>query len=131
MNTVAMEKRPRTETSPEQLSSDVFYTPAVDIWENHDGFTFLMDLPGVKNEDIDIAFDGGVLTVEAKTSPRQGGEHQCLLQEYRVGNFRRSFDISTAIDSDGITAGLKNGELTLWVPKAQAARTRKVAVKSA
>ena len=131
MNTVAMEKRAAADAAPEKLSADVFYTPAVDIWENNDGFTFLMDLPGVKNDDIDITYNGGVLTVEAKASPRQCDEDRRLLEEYRVDHFRRSFDISVPIHSEGITAGLKNGELTLWVPKAQAARTRKIAVKSA
>ena len=108
-----------------------YYTPLVDIVETGEAFIFQADLPGVRSEDLDIQFANGTLTIDGRVQPRggpQGGSY--LWREYGVGHFHRSFSLSAPIDVEGIKAELANGELTLTVPKAASARSRKIEIQT-
>jgi HSP20 family molecular chaperone IbpA len=107
------------------------YTPLVDIYETKDAFIFRADLPGVTAENLDVSYEDGVLTIEGKVQPRRSEGHRSVWQEYGVGGFYRQFTLNTPVQSDAIEANLKNGELTLTVPKAEHAKVRKIQVKSA
>jgi HSP20 family protein len=127
---VTAEKRPKAVTTPETLEEGIAYTPLVDIVETHEGFTFYVDLPGVKPEDVEVTFENGVLILKGKVWRREP-EHQHLVwREYGVGNFYRSFNIDAPIQADAIKAELHHGELKLTVPKAGAARARKIEVRA-
>ena len=119
------------DTEPTAIQQNVeYYFPAVDILEDNEAFTLKAELPGVETSDVDIHYENGTLTLEAKVNvDRATKKRNFLLREYGVGNFRRSFTISTPIDSDSIKAELKNGVLTLHVPKAESVKTRKIAVQ--
>jgi HSP20 family molecular chaperone IbpA len=131
----AIEKRQNPESSvnvPARAeSAPTYYTPLVDVIENADGFVFQADLPGVKAGDVDVSYENGTLTIEAKVTPRQPANHDYLWREYGVGHFYRSFDIETPVDADGVKAQMKNGVLELYVPKADVAKTRKIDVQTA
>ncbi len=130
MNTQALEKQRIGTDTPERLSNETWYTPAADILEDNDGYTMVFDMPGVQPGDTDITFNGGVLIVEGKVSnPGNNDSRNYLIREYGVGHFHRSFTIRTPIDSDAITGELKNGELNIRIPKARAARTKKITVR--
>ncbi len=131
MKNTTIEKREQTTPAPERINQGVYFTPLVDIIENSDAFIFQADLPGVKAGDIDVAFENGVLTIEGKVQPRQPQEQNYVWREYDVGHFYRQFTINTPIDVEGIKAELKNGELSLTVPKAESAKTRKIEIKTA
>jgi HSP20 family molecular chaperone IbpA len=107
----------------------VWYTPLVDVIESGDAFVFQADLPGVKAGDVDVSYENGTLTIQAKVQPRQPDNRQYLWREYGVGHFYRSFSIETPIDVDGIRAELKNGVLELYVPKAEKARAKKIKIQ--
>ena len=107
----------------------VWYTPLVDVIENAEAFVFQADLPGVKAGDVDVSFENGTLTIQAKLQPRQPANGQYLWREYGVGHYYRSFNIETPVNVDGILAELKNGVLELWVPKAEQARAKKIQIK--
>jgi HSP20 family molecular chaperone IbpA len=117
-----------TARSAEQYTT--YYTPLVDIEETGEAFIFHADLPGVRSEDLDVRFDNGTLTIDGKVHPRGPAARGYLWREYGVGHFNRSFSLSTPIDVDGIKAELRNGELTLTVPKAASARRRKIPIES-
>jgi HSP20 family molecular chaperone IbpA len=89
-------------------------TPAVDIFENNDGLTLVADIPGVGRDQINLGVEQGVLTIEATT----GGGH---------GYYRR-FQLPEHLDVDHVQADLKHGVLTLRLPRAEAARPRRIAV---
>ena len=112
-------------------SAPTYYTPLVDVIENADAFVFQADLPGVKAGDVDVSYENGTLTIEGKVAPRQPEAHNFLWREYGVGHFWRSFSIETPVDADSIKAQLKNGVLELYVPKAESAKTRKIAIRTA
>jgi HSP20 family protein len=125
----AIEKRENTSQAPEHVEQGTWYTPLVDIVENNEAFLFLADLPGVKAGDVDVNYENGVLTIDAKVQRRQPEKQAYVWQEYGVGHFHRSFNINTPANVDGIRAELKNGELKLYVPKAEHAKTRKIEIK--
>jgi HSP20 family protein len=114
----------------EQQSAQAYYTPLVDVIENADAFVFQADLPGARAEDLDVSFENGTLTIHARVQPRQSQPRAYLWREYGVGHFYRSFSIDTPVNADGIKAELRNGVLELYVPKAEAARSRKIAIQA-
>jgi len=107
------------------------YRPNVDILEQKDELLVLADMPGAKSDSIDVKFEDGMLEIHAAVPPRACDEQECLLQEYGVGDYYRSFQISESIDAGKISAQYADGVLTLHLPKAEALKPRKIAVAGA
>jgi HSP20 family molecular chaperone IbpA len=106
------------------------YRPNVDILEQNAELLVLADVPGAKNETIDIKFEDGTLEIYAAVEPSQNDNLTCLLPEYGVGDYYRSFRVSEAIDAGKITAEYANGVLKLHLPKTEAIKPRKIAVSA-
>lgn len=102
------------------------FTPRVDIFEADKELVLYADLPGVKPEDLDLHFEKGELILRAPCPPRKTGDF--VRQEYGVGDFYRAFTVAEDIDADKIAAELKNGVLTVHLPKAEKAQPRKIQV---
>jgi len=103
--------------------------PPVDIFEDASGITLLADLPGVSQQDLSIGVEGRRLTIEA---PLKLGESTGLVSVYaevRANHFRRSFELSSDLDTGGIHAGLRDGVLTLHIPKLEQAKPRRIDVR--
>ena len=124
------EKRANNGATPEQMRGGRTYVPAVDILEQNDELLVLADIPGARPEAIDINYERGELTIRAAVAPRQQPS-DFALREYGVGDFVRTFRIGEGIDAQRINAEVANGVLTLHLPKAEAAKSRKIAVKGA
>ena len=91
----------------------------VDVKENESGYELKADLPGVKQEDIDIAVNDDTLTISADFGTEEKGERQGYTwSERRTGRFSRSFGLE-GIRQEDITAAYQDGVLTLSLPKAQ------------
>jgi HSP20 family protein len=105
------------------------YLPRVDIVETDNEMTILADMPGVKAEDLDIRFENGELSIFGKVTPRHD-RIDFVYGEYGIGDFSRTFLISEAVDSDKICAELKNGVLTLHLPKSEAAKPKRISVQA-
>jgi HSP20 family molecular chaperone IbpA len=105
-----------------------FFVPSTDAYETEDGLTLVMEMPGVVRENLDVSLEDGVLTVEGRLdfSKYQGMEP--VYTEYNVGHYARSFSLSDKVDQENIAAKIEDGVLTLTLPKAQAARPRRIAV---
>lgn len=104
--------------------------PPVDIIENGDGITVRADLPGVSRENLSIGVDGDTLTVEATMSLGESANVQPVYAEVRVAKFKRSFVLSRDLDTEKIGASMRNGVLTLHVPKSEQAKPRRIEVKA-
>ena len=105
------------------------YSPRFDVWENDDELVLYGDLPGVASEDLDIHFEKGELKIYGKVAPRNANV-ELLYGEYGIGDFHRSFSVSEAIDARRSQADLKNGVLTVHLPKREAVKPRRIEVKS-
>ena len=102
------------------------YLPATDIYEREDAIVLVADMPGVAEQDVDIHVENHVLTIKGTPAVTQQGD--VLYAEFRPGRFERAFTLSNDIDSEGIKARMKNGVLTVDLPKSAKARARKIEV---
>jgi HSP20 family protein len=109
--------------------SGVTFTPRFDIWEDESQYVLSGDLPGVTHEGLDIRFENHELTIWGKVAPRapQGPYWTC---EYGVGDYYRSFTVGDTVDAQAISAELKDGVLTVTLPKKSEVRARKIEVRS-
>jgi len=108
------------------------YSPLVDIIEKPEEWLLVADLPGATAENIAIDFDRGTLSLHAPVRQRRDEtKANGMLTEYGVGDYRRSFQIGEGVDANRMSAAFQDGVLTLRLPKAEAAKARKVTVKSA
>ncbi len=106
------------------------YRPNVDILESKDELTLVADVPGVKSDSIDIDFDDGVLTIQGQVASRYAEDTTFLLREYGIGDFYRTFRVSEQINAGAIHAECADGVLRVHLPKVEAAKPRKIEVKS-
>ncbi len=104
--------------------------PAMDVTEYENQYAAIVELPGVKKEDVKITFEKGVLTVEGVRKPYEiPQDARVLLNEMRVRDFSRSIRVPVEIDAASIGAELENGVLKVVLPKSQEARVRTIAIK--
>jgi HSP20 family protein len=106
------------------------YTPALDIHEDEDKYTVWCDLPGVEPQDIDVRCEKGRLRIWGKAGARQDEKTAYLLREYGVGDYLRELNVTDTIDVERITAGAADGVLVVTLPKASAAKPRKIDVRA-
>jgi HSP20 family protein len=116
-------------TTLERTRGGVTYSPRIDIWESDEGLVLYADLPGVSPENLDIQFENRELRIHGNVGPRHEDQN-FLYGEYGIGDFDRTFTIGETIDSKRISAELQNGVLTLHLPKTDAVKPRRIAVKS-
>lgn len=104
--------------------------PPVDIVEDAEGITVRADLPGVSREDVTIGVDGETLSLEARVALGESSAMQPIYAEIRVAHYKRSFVLSPDLDTGKIDAAIRNGVLTLRVPKVERAKPRRIDVKA-
>jgi HSP20 family molecular chaperone IbpA len=106
----------------------VTFAPRVDIMETEEELLLFADVPGVKQDDVDLRFEKGELVLHCRCAPRHP-DVKFLAQEYEVGDYYRLFTISEQIDPDKIDASLQGGVLTVHLPKRETVKPRKIVVK--
>jgi len=104
--------------------------PAVDVIEDASGITLLADMPGVPRDKLEIKVEGDALLIEGSAEPATPDGLQAVYSEVRVPRYRRSFTLSRELDRASIDASLKDGVLTLRIPKEVHAQPRRIAVTS-
>jgi HSP20 family protein len=102
--------------------------PPVDIFEDDAGFTVMADLPGVSKERLHIRVDGDSLVIEGAAEAPVGDDMALIYGEVLNPLYRRSFTLSRELDPSRIDAKLDKGVLRLSIPKAEAARPRRIEV---
>jgi HSP20 family protein len=113
----------RTRTRP-------IYAPRTDILETDDGLVILADMPGVSADGVDVTLERNVLTIRGRTEddPPQGFSPVYI--EYQPGDYERVFTLSEDIEAERIEAGVKDGVLRLFLPKAGPAQTKRIRVRA-
>jgi len=105
--------------------------PPVDIFEDASGITLLADLPGASLDTLSINVDGRTLTLDASLALGEANSLVSMYAEVRANHYRRSFELSSELDTTAIDASLKDGVLTLRIPKQEQAKPRRIEVKVA
>jgi HSP20 family molecular chaperone IbpA len=104
------------------------FVPTADIFETEAALTVVMEMPGVDRSNVDISVEDGVLTVQGRLDFSKYEGMQPVYTEYNIGHYRRSFSLSNKINQDKIGAEMKDGVLTLSMPKVEEAKPRRIAV---
>lgn len=112
----------------ERTEAGKFYSPYTDIYETPDAVVVTMEVPGVERTAIDIQLEKNVLKVTGKLDAGKYADLEPIYSEYNVGNFTRSFTLSTKIKSDDISATSADGVLTIRLPKAPEAVARRIEI---
>jgi HSP20 family protein len=108
----------------------VTYTPPVDILELANELVLTLDMPGVKANDVEVHFERGELVVTGTRHSTGCQAGECLVAEHEPATYSRAFLISQDVDVEKISAELKNGVLTVRLPKSSAALPRRIAVNA-
>ncbi len=106
------------------------YIPRADIYETEDAIIIQADVPGANENSLDIMLEKNVLTINASVQPEQPEGYSLIYQEYGVGDYERSFILSSQVDRAKIEASVKDGVLRLELPKAAEAQARKISVRA-
>ena len=104
------------------------FVPVADIFETDAALTLVLEMPGVERENVNVRLDGGILTIEGEINFAKYDRLRPVYTEYNVGNYSRSFELSSHIDQDRISAELNDGVVTLTLPKVEKAKARRIAV---
>jgi len=107
------------------------YRPDTDIYETENHVVVATDMPGVTPDGIDVTLERRLLTIRGHVRPTTPEGYRRVAAEYGVGDYERVFTLSEDIDQKRIKANLKDGVLTLELPKAPAAKPKKIDVKAA
>ena len=119
----ARESRPADRTQASQSQ-----TPVVNIHQDSDGYTLVVEMPGVAKSGVDVTFEDGKL---ALTGRREAPvtTATAVYREINIAPYRRVFDLDPSIDTQGITAGMEQGLLTIRLPRAEATKPRKIEIR--
>ena len=117
----------------EQVRPGRYYVPDVDILENAEGLWLRADMPGVAPDSISVELHDGVLTIEGDVHLDAYAGLEPIYSEYRVGPFLRRFTVAeqSRYDANRVSAKLVDGVLEVHIPKAEAAKPRRVPVATA
>ena len=103
------------------------FNPPFEVVEREDGYTFTADVPGIREQDLDVTVEDGQLLVSGSRAAgeRHEGENY-YLHERRFGNFTRAFKLPDNADDGRIQAALDSGVLTVTIGKRESAKPRKI-----
>ena len=110
-----------------QTNPAAFLRPRAQITENNDGYELQVELPGVNRAGLEVTIENGELTIVGRRQPFQT-EAELVYRESRMADFRRGFEVAPSIDTTRISARLEQGVLTLTLPRAEAAKPRRIEV---
>jgi HSP20 family molecular chaperone IbpA len=102
--------------------------PAVDVFENGHSITLLADLPGVAEDALGLEVDGRTLTIQGDIHIDMPHRMESMHADVRSTRYERAFTLSNELDTDKIEASLKDGVLSVSIPKREEARPRRIEV---
>jgi len=115
-----------------QPPAEAAFNPAFEVKENKDSFLFKADVPGIKEQDVEVKLAGERLTISGKReAEREDKDDTYYAYERSFGTFLRTFTLPAGFDGEHVQAELKDGVLTVVVPKKAAAQARQIAIKGA
>jgi HSP20 family protein len=122
---------PFAEMLPWVTGEPAMFTPRFEVKESKDAYVFKADLPGIDDKDVDIQLTGNRLTISGKRQAEERQESETFYAyERSYGSFSRAFTLPDGTDVDHAEAELKNGVLTISIPKLPEHQPRKISLKS-
>jgi HSP20 family protein len=106
------------------------WSPALDLYQNNDNVVAMVELPGMRKEDIEISLHDGMLTISGERASQETDPEKAERSERFYGKFRRSITLPTRVDANKVSATYKDGILTVTLPKAEEAKPKQIKVKA-
>jgi len=127
-NTQEVANRPSDEMAPQSQAREPEYTliPPADIFEDGDGLSVVLDMPGVSKDRLNVKADSNGLVVEGDAQISMPEGMEAVYADIRVTHYRRSFGLTGELDTDRIDASLKDGVLTIRIPKRAWLKPRRI-----
>jgi HSP20 family protein len=115
---------------PGEPNGTTHWTPSADIFETENELVLNMDLPGVDPKMVDVRVENNVLTVsgERQFDEKRNQNNNYHRVERSYGSFARSFTLATFVDADKIRASYNSGVLSITLPKAEAAKPKRIQI---
>ncbi len=107
-----------------------YFLPATDVYENEDALVLVAEMPGVAPDGLDVTVEDNVLVIRGEPAAATDDEGDVLLKEFEVGPFYRAFQLPADYDTEHIEAGVRQGVLTLRLPKSDRLKPRRIEVKA-
>ena len=124
-----VQKKRELENKEESTIPVRLFVPVADIYEAENDLTITLEMPGVEKSNVDILVEDGVLSVEGRLDLTKYQGLQPLYTEYNIGHYARSFRLSSKIDQNKIAAEMKDGVLSLKLPKVEEAKPRSIKIQ--
>jgi HSP20 family protein len=124
-----VQKKRELETKEKGTIPARSFLPTADIFEAEDALHVVLEMPGVEKDNINLNVREGILNIKGRRDFAKYKNLQPLYTEYNVGNYSRSFRLSTSIDQNKIGAELKDGVLSLTLPKLEEAKPRTIQIR--
>jgi HSP20 family protein len=116
---------------PRSMAEPLGWTPTVDMVDHNGEYVLTAEIPGMTKDDIEVDVQDDVLTLRGeKTESSEHEDKDHRLYERRYGAFERRFTLSRAVDGEAVTAEYEDGVLTVHIPKAEAAKGRKIEISA-
>ena len=122
-----VQQKREVEKKTEGTTSGRVFLPVTDIFETPEALTVVLEMPGDR-DSIEASVENDVVTIEGRIDFTKYEGLQPLYTEYNVGHYARSFEISNKINQSEISALMKDGVVTIVLPKAEQAKPRKIQV---
>lgn len=126
----AAQPRRKSAAEPRGSAGETALRPPVDIWEDAERITLCADMPGVSKDRLNLRLDGNTLVLEGNAQLDLAENAEALYADIRSSLYRRTFALSGELEADKIEATLKDGVLTVRIPKRLEVRPRKIEVKT-
>ena len=123
-----VQRKREVESKQESTIPARAFVPVTDIFETDQALTLKLEMPGVAKDRVEVRVENDVLTIEGRIDFGVYESLRPLYTEYNVGNYARTFQLSSKIDQDRISAALKDGVMTLVLPKIERAKPRMIQV---
>jgi HSP20 family protein len=120
-------KQNKDNKEQENKTNETTIVPYVDIYETNNEFVVKAEIPGVTKDSVEVTLEDGELLVQAVANKEQ---QEQTYKEYELTKYYRSFKVANVIESEKIKADLKNGVLTLTLPKNEKLKPRKIQIVS-
>ena len=128
MDELQVQRKREVETRQESTMPARVFMPVTDIFETDQALTLTLELPGVAKDRVEVRVENDVLTIEGRIDFAPYEALRPVYTEYNIGNYTRTFQLSSKIEQDGISAALKDGVMTLVLPKVARAKPRTIQV---
>lgn len=104
------------------------WSPALDLYQNTDNIVAMVELPGMRKEDIEISLHDETLTISGERKYESTNGDKAQRTERYVGSFRRSIALPTRVDANKVNASYRDGILTVTLPKAEEVKPKQIQV---